>query len=174
MKKFLMLAACLFASAVVAEEIGDVEFNLPRSQEWKVANELEGKTGETKSKSLVYIPKDATIETTKESFGAVEVDLPSGQVDQESIENMYKLQFPSLKVSVKILDKAPDSVLYEWSLNDEKAEGIHGWTRLFTGDKQTVLLTYQTEDINKVKDKESVWTKVLKDAKIKAKGEVKS
>lgn len=172
MRKIMMLAVSLFVVGLSADEIGHVEFNLP-SKDWKLGNELEGKAEGSNSKTLIYIPKKDTIENAKESFGAVEVDLPSGKVDQESIEKMYKLQFPNAKSNVKILEKTSNSITYEWSISDDKGQkGIYGWTKIFTGDKETVLLTYQNEDVSKVNELEPIWTKVLKDAK--EKDEVKS
>lgn len=164
MRQFLMLMAYAFTVTLAAENIGNVEYHLPG--EWKMVDNENIKTDDTVGVIRVYIPQGSDVDTTKESFGAEKVDFASGEVDQASIEKMYEIQFPNFKTKVDILEKTPESVLYEWSLKDDKNQERHGWTRIFTSPERTILLNYQTKETDRIKDLGAIWLKVLKDAKV--------
>ena len=174
--RFLSLICCLMVGSVAAEMIGTVEYQLPeQNKSWKVDLDMQGNANDPKkSTTKIYVPQNATKEDAKETFGVVEVDLPSQEINQAAIEKMYAEQFPSLKAKVTILEKDSNSVTYEWSLSKDGKEEVHGWTRIFSGADQTVLLTYQTEELDKLKDVGPLWSKTLKQAKMTSKEEKKS
>lgn len=170
MRNILMLFACLFVSSLTAETIGNVEYHLPKQgQGWKVANEIQG-TKKIKSTTVVYIPENTSLETSQESFAAhvnnFSTDLDDRDAFQKGFEKGMQLKYANSKVSINFLEKAPHSVLYEWSLNEAGHEKVHGWTRVFATPDETVMLTYQTEHLNNINHIRSRWIQTLKNAKI--------
>lgn len=170
MRRILMLFACMFIGQLAAESIGNVEYQLPKGQVWKVSNELKG-TEKFPSSTLIYVRENAPADNPSESFAAHINEFPTDVNDknslQQGIEKGMQLKFTNPTATVTLLEKGPQSALYEWSVSVSGQEKVHGWTRAFSSPKETVLLTFQTDQPAKVSEARSIWLPLLKDAKIK-------
>ncbi len=168
MSKICLLLICFFAvNTLTAEMIGPVEYHLPnQGQGWKVGNELQTDR-KTKSTTIIYVP-EGTIsnQDVKESFAAYVNNLKSDIDDQASLEKSIQVNFPEQKVSLNILEKTPQSILYEWNVSDSGHEKVHGWSRGFSIPEGTVVLMYQTQDIDKVNEVGPSWIQALKEARL--------
>lgn len=168
MRHILMLFTCLVAGPLAAETIGNVEYHLPKQgQGWRIANELQGR--QDKSTTIIYIPENRSLEDAKESFGVHVNDFSTDLTDKDSlqrgIEKGMQLKFANPKATITLIDATPQSILYEWSVSDSGQEKVHGWTRVFSAPHETVMLTYQTEQLNNINDKQLIWIEALEDAK---------
>lgn len=167
MRYILFFFTCLTLGALSAETIGKVQYELPnQGKGWKKANELKG-DGKIKSFTIIYIPENEDLSNAHESFGAHVDSISSTPPDKKTIEKTIKKQFPNQQVKVNILESAPQSVLYESILSEEGKERIHGWTRLFSNSEGTILLIYQTDQIDQVNNLRPIWVKTLMNAKFK-------
>ena len=166
-----MLMTCLFASPLVAETIGNVEYQLPEG--WKIANEIN--TEKNKSKTIIYVPENSTKEnaiisyvpgnSTKEkavdTFGAHVNNLPNEGLDQDALA---KILFPGKQVTMNVLEKDSQSILFEWSVG-EGDKALHGLIRGFSNEQGTVMLFYQNEQADHFATNRDIWLKALKEAK---------
>ena len=137
-----------------------LEYHLPNGGVgWKVANEISNKN------KVVYIPENTTILNAKEVFSVHVNYFPMDINNRDLLEEGIKTNYPNKEVCINFLEKAPQTVLYEWSVKDADQEKVHGWTRGFVNPQVTVFLNYQTEQMNEVNNVSSAWIKTLKEAK---------
>ncbi len=164
MKSLFTVLCCLMLLPVLAERIGQVEYQLPPNlvQNWEVGNKIESE----KSKTVIYIPKGISKEERKEFFGANANQYPSDLDNILSFKASLAKQFPNYQVYVDILEKGKDHLLYEWVAKEGGQERIHGWGRVFSIGSRTVVLGYQTEDIPKVAQARMDWLPALQQAKL--------
>jgi hypothetical protein len=159
-----MLLCFLAIFPLTAETIGSVEYRLPKQGKgWKMVG---GLGGSNESKTVLYIPANATRDTAREIFGVSTNNLPTGPTEQEDLEQTIKIQYPKQTVCINILDRNAQSVMFEWSVIDGSQEKVHGWTRTFSTLQGTVVMMYQTNDIRGVNQARSIWVKMLSDAKV--------
>lgn len=169
MKFILVNLFFLLASPVFAEMIGNIEFHLPdQEQRWKVATELGG-SEKADSKTVIYIPENMSKQETKEFFGVhlnnYSVNLKDKESLEKALENAQIVKFPNAKATVKILVLGPYAAFYEYTINQDNIEKAQGWMRVFSSPQQTVMLNYQTEQINDIKKIQPIWLKALQQAK---------
>lgn len=170
MYKIWVSILCFTMGSLSAEMIGDVEYSLPKEDNgWKVANEMKNEGSAT----LIYVPEGKTTETAGEFFGVNYNLLPFGGTNEESLKKIMQEQFPDAKVSIKIIEADPKSVLYEWSLSDQTKEVVHGWSRAFASGDGTAVLMYTTEHMDQIDHARKIWEKMLREAKIIQKEQVK-
>lgn len=164
MKFILALLCCLMMAPLLAEKIGPVEYELPRNlaQQWGVGNKLENE----KSKTIIYIPKGTSRQEAKEFFGVNINPYPSDLDNILSFKASLAKQFPDFQVTVDILEKGKNNLLYEWVAKEKGQESIHGWGRVFSIGNGTVVLGYQTEDISHVPEARMDWLPALRQAKL--------
>ena len=168
MRTILTSLICLIVSPLSAEVIGNVEYHLPnQGQDWKIATELQGsKNGD--STTIVYIPEKESKQNAKEFFAVHTNDLPTNLLDKESLEKaLEKAQFKFLdaKVQVKPIVIAGPSAFYEYTINQGNQEKARGWLRVLSSPEKTVMLTYQTEQIDKIDQVRPTWMHILQSAK---------
>ena len=164
MRYIFMLLCFLAITPLAAETIGGVDYRLPKQGKgWKMIGGLEGSN---ESKTILYIPANATRDTAREIFGVSSNNLPVGPTEQDDLEQTIKLQYPTQTICINIMDRDLQSVMFEWSVIDGSQEKVHGWTRTFGTPKGTVVLMYQTNDIRSVNQARPIWIKTLSDSKI--------
>jgi hypothetical protein len=164
MRYFLMFLCFLAIAPLSAENIGGVDYRLPKQGKgWKMVGGLEGGN---ESKTILYVPSNASRDTAREIFGVSSNNLPIGPTEQEDLEQTIKLQYPTQTICINILDRNAQSVMFEWSVIDGSQEKVHGWTRTFSTLQGTVVLLYQTNDIRNVNQARPIWVKVLSEAKL--------
>ncbi len=145
--------------------IGDVEYHLPnQGKGWKLEKQISD-TPKQVGETVIYLPENATTDDSKEFFGVnvnkYTVDLNDNAAIQKGIQD----QFPDQKVTINMLDKNSESILFEWTVTENGKEQLHGWTRAFSVPKETVMLTYLTDQIDTIKDVSPRWIETLKQAK---------
>lgn len=146
---YLFLAITLWATPIFAEVIGQVEYYPPsKIHTWKVSREIKNEAGD--SRTIIYIPQDVSENNSKDFFSAYQSDIPFKGFDMKSLERWMQVQYPDNYVHVILFQTEPFSVTFEWYVKDKGQEIAHGWTRVFSKAHQTVLLSYQTTDINSV------------------------
>lgn len=139
MNKFLSLLLLISASTAHAETIGEVEFQVPNAgKPWTQESHDKKEQFET----VVYIPAGTTKAETKEFFGAIAADRPGGSMEQKDIEADLLKNFPDHDITVKVLEKNPKDVTYEWNVKKDDFE-LSGLTKGFNTDKGIVVLSYQ-------------------------------
>jgi hypothetical protein len=151
-----MLTACLFASPLVAEIIGNVEYQLPKAG-WKVANEIN--TEKDNSKTIIYAPENCTEENKTEGFGVHSNSISNENLDQTSLS---KTLLPKA-TKTNIIEQDPQSVLFEWSFGEGKT-AIQGLIRGFSSAQGSVMLFYTAEGDHFAANRD-IWLKTLKEAK---------
>ena len=164
-KKMICLSA-LATNALMGETIGNVDYKIPDSaKEWKVANEMSN----PKSSTVVYIPIESVTNGQQQIFTVHSNTLPSNISDDKIIVDgllkTLEIYYPSMKVDGHIVEKDKDSLLFEWSVADQGKETLHGWYRMFGSNDGTVLLGYQTGNINGLEAERAIWVPALKEAK---------
>lgn len=166
MRHILMGITFLMISQLQAEIIGNVEYHLPgEGKGWKIVNELNG-SKKGGSKTIVYAPENIEKKDTKEFFGAHLDNVPAKIDDITSLEKGIQLQFPRQKVTVHVLEKEPQSILYEWTSAEDGQVKFYGLTRTFSSPEGTVTLMYQTLQAENIEKSKPIWMAVLKDAKL--------
>ncbi len=132
MLKKLMCAAVLCSAPLMGETIGDVEYQIPSSaKEWKVVNQMEN----PKSSTIIYVPANESKADTQQAFSAHNNNLPSDMKDEATvIEGLVKtleMYYPDMRVQGKVVAKDDNSMLFEWTVEDQGKEKVHGWYRMF-------------------------------------------
>jgi len=157
---FLVLA--LFPAH--GEVIGNVEYYLPSSisQEWEISNKLESPKGVT----LIYSPKGVERHQATEFFGVNSNTLSLSLEDFDALKNGLAKMFPDMEISVGVIEKGTNSLLYEWSAKENDQVKILGWGKVFALEAGSVVLTYLTENVDDASKVYSLWIPVLKEAKI--------
>lgn len=139
MNKFLSLLLLISASSAHAETIGGVDYQIPNpGTPWQQESTEKKDHYET----AVYIPAGTTRAETKEFFGAIAADRQGGSMEQKDIEADLLKNFPEHAITVKILEKNPKDVIYEWNVKRDDSE-LSGITKGFNTDKGIVVLSYQ-------------------------------
>lgn len=167
MRYFLAVLACVAVGTLSADYIGNVEYHMPnKGKGWKLVNNMEGKRNNP-GKTLIYIPENTPRESAKEQFGVHQNSKPTDLTNTAGLEKGLQLNFPDLKINTTVLEKSTDSLLYEWTASEATGkEMFHGWTRVFSTPKSTILIAYQTGDLGKLDQAKSTWLPVLKQAKM--------
>lgn len=152
----------LLSSSLIAETLGDIDFNLPtNAKDWMKLNlaiQLKGAQAEA------FMPagqKPASLEMFVAYVTPKEVDLKDKNALEEGLRSIY----PSKKVSVKILEEDKQSVILEWSILDlDKL--TYGLGRIFSAPHETIFLFYQTENKETMDTARDTWLPVLRQAKL--------
>lgn len=170
MRIALMTMVCLFAGQLAAETLGNVEYHLPKQgMAWKQLKELQG-SKTVSSSTVIYVPENSSSSTADESFAVHVNKIPTDATDKEAlktgIEKGMSLTLDNPKATVNQLERSARSALYEWSVSVGGIEKVHGWTRAISTPNETIMLTYQTEQLKKLDIARPVWIQVLKDAKL--------
>lgn len=162
--RYLVSALLCLTTPLLAESIQNVEFQLPKSQNgWEVGNKMENEQATT----VIYQEKGQDKGMMPNGwFGANYSKLKSDPKDTASIENALKNQLPDKKVEFAVLSQDDNSLLYEWGVKDGEKEIMHGWGRGFSTKDGTVVLGYQTINVNHLDSERSNWLPVLKNAKV--------
>lgn len=162
MKNLFTILACMMITSAFAETAGNVEYQLPAvAKNWKVGNKMENEKGIT----VVYIPENVERRSANEFFGVNANHMKSDLNDISGLKDSLSKVYYQMDIDFQVLDKAPDSVLYEWSAKEKGQEKIHGFGRAFSTKDGTVVLGYQTKDISGVPQAKDSWLPALKDAK---------
>ncbi len=163
MRRFLMPVISLFASSLMAEQVGNMEYKLPEIQEnWKIANEFHG-NAKRKSSTVIYIPESDTSENMQEFFAVHVSNLPSENLDEESLKKPFDVLFPGQEIEMTILEKDASSAMYAWAAKEEFFKGLG---RVFTNENGTSMISWQAENADIFEAHREVVVKALKEAKI--------
>ena len=161
MKFIATLFCCLMFVAGFAETIGNLEYQLPEgAKDWEMANKLHNEKGTT----LIYIPKGASRETSKESFGINTNYFSSNLDDGSEIKMALKAIYPEMNIELQILEKGDNGLVYEWAAKESGQEKVHGWGRVFSTQDGSTVLSYQTENIPDLNKARNIWLPALKKA----------
>ncbi|MBJ7448749.1 MAG: hypothetical protein JHC93_00135 [Parachlamydiales bacterium] len=168
MRSFIMCLAALFAAPLIADNIGDLQFDTPAiGHEWKVENKFS--TDMPKSSTLIYVSQENTLEESEEVFAVNVSDLPFnnevGPIDLVKLQKIMEDQFRNLEVRLNPLVISDNEVFYEWSVFDKGVEELHGWTRSMNLTSGSAGLTFQTENIAQVDGIRSAVVDCLQKAK---------
>lgn len=164
MMKTIFILGCLALSSAFAETLNDVEYQIPQNEKkWVVGNKMENDQGTT----LIYIPSANVKQNTNEFFGISATKLKTDINDTNSIKEVLTRLYPKFKVEVTILDKSNDGFLYEWTAKNDDKEVLHGWGRALANKDGTVIMGFQTSDIEGLETAKSTWLPILKAARIK-------
>ena len=90
-------------------------------------------------------------------------------ITEEIFETLLQPHFQKGKISVSIIEKKSDSVLYEWKVKEQANELAHGWTRQFmthTGMGQLDFGIYSISRIENINELKPIWIKTLREAKV--------
>lgn len=162
MNKFLSLLLLVTASTAHAETIGEVEYQVPNpGAPWT----QESHDKKEKFETVVYIPAGTTKAETKEFFGAIAADRQGGSMEQKDIEADLLKNFPDHDITVKLIEKNPKDVTYEWNVKKDDFE-LSGLTKGFNTDKGIVVLSYQIFGPMK-EESRTLFVPLLKSANIK-------
>ncbi len=161
----VLLILLLFSpSPVSSETLGSVEYHFPTDgQEWVEGNRIEGHEGAT----VIYVPKGETRHSAGE-FTTVSINQYPIDVEEPLavLYDVLKNQFPYKDITIRILEKDSNSVLYEWAASQSGILSVVGWGRGFTLPERSVLITYQTRDVTHFDSLRRKWIDVLRDASI--------
>jgi hypothetical protein len=173
MRHILIGLFCLISCSLAAETIENVEYFLPK-QDWKMVYDM--KTDQpVKSVILTYAPSEKPAEHFITMFINQPMDLSDQQAVIHELELSYergaRIRFSEPEATFNILDISPQSALLEYTVkdddqeSDDNQEAAHGWMRLLTNQKETITLTYETQEIGKVNELRPIWLKALQEAK---------
>lgn len=161
MKIYSILLGVLSFCTLSAETIQNIEYRLPTSaQNWQAGNKIENDKGTT----IIYIPQGADKTNAKEFFGA-NSNRYSDSRDPSEMLLMLQKMYPNMTVDYHAVEQTPEGMIYEWSAKENNAEKIHSIGRTFSNSDGTVVLSYQTEDIDNLPQSRSIWLATLKEAK---------
>ena len=161
MYKALSFLSCFLFSALSAATIANVEFQFPGSmQEWEMINEM-------KEEEMTGVLYSRLTDDGSEYFGVNSDHFSPDLPDAETLKEGLSFAYPDNQVDVSILEKNPNSVLYEWSIRDELQALIFGWGRVISTEKGNAALTYITGQVDQIESLRPIWLKALKEAKFK-------
>jgi hypothetical protein len=135
MNKYYILGLFLVGS-LSAEKIGHVEYRLP-SNNWEMFNEMNDQRGVTR----IYAPANSANENHQFFSAHANGMAPPKEVSEESLKQSLQPMFPGQQLTIKILGKDGNSIMYRWD-----TDAIHGITRVFASSDGTTMLSYHTEN----------------------------
>lgn len=160
--QIILFAFCLSSSPLFGEIWGNVEFHLPNEgREWVIGNKIISDL-KIKGRTVVYLPKYATKEDTKEFFGINISEEKNIVLNLPVVEEMIQQLYPEYQVEVITIEQSPTSMLYEWILSQMNQEKMRGLTRIISTKKEWATLSYQTEDLIKFQEEKNQWIDILK------------
>jgi hypothetical protein len=162
--KFLMMILCSLAVwPIFGEMVGYVEYSLPKmDQEWVVLNKMDDERGVT----IIYIPKDIPKEVSNEFFGVNFNKLPSDLKDTDSIKSSFQQMFRDADVEFAIVEEEKESLLMEVIIKAAGGEKVHVFSKAFSNEKGTVVLSLTTGNIANLSSIRSAWLAALKEVKV--------
>lgn len=104
-------------------------------------------------------------EEAKEFFAVSTNHFASCPDDSEAVKSALVTMFPTMNISLHILERCANGLLYEWVALEDHVEKVHGWGRTFSSEEGTAVLGYQTRNISAVDKARSIWLPVLRTAK---------
>ena len=164
MKTLITFLCCLLITQMSAETIRNVEYYLPQNaQDWQIGNKLENEKGTT----IVYIPNGSHGQETHEFFGVNANHQPLDINDTASLKAALSKTFPNIDIDIQVLEKSNSGTIYEWTAKENGKELAHGWVRSFAANGGTVVMSYQTGNIDDVHNARDTWLPALKNARLK-------
>lgn len=166
----LTLLTCLMFSPLVADQMGNVEYQLPNNgQGWKMHEEYElDNIGSTR----LYLPENSSPENAEEYVIVYINNVPyQNNLDKDSLETMLKEQFKNrdIQVTVNIIETSPQSAIYDWSLDGNLANEVNKLnviTRFFSNEEGSAMISYQTTNpIEDIDNTRAIWVEAFKKAK---------
>lgn len=91
---------------------------------------------------------------------------------QKFIEVLSKNVEPA-KVESKVIHETPDSIFFEWWINDDKTLDQHEWFKFFDTKRSSWILRYTTKNVDDLDKVRSIWEKNLDAASIELRGNCK-
>jgi hypothetical protein len=152
----VLLAFTIITAPLMAATIGNVEYQLPPANGWKILNEIKN----DKSTTIVYIPENCSVDDTEEFFAVHVNTLAKQPLDQDSLKGAIQILFPEAEIGLTILEQDPCSVIYEWTVDGE----LQCLSRTFCTNKELVMISYHTEQLSKFETDRPLWLQVLKSA----------
>ena len=165
-----LVAAVLFFQPVLAESIGNVDYNLPTTKKhWKLA--AENKTDKTSiiSTTRRYLPEDrASVAVAEEAFSANINNLHEDpNEDEAAIKARVQKMFPDTDVEIHMIEKTPNMNLYTWSVTSSKSPlSFWGVSKHFILDDGSVNLVYKTTNKEIFDADKDSWIEALKAARL--------
>ena len=164
-----LVALVLFSQPVLAESIGNVEYNLPANKKhWKLAAEKETDKNVV-STTRRYVPEDrASVAVAEEAFIVNINNLREDpREDEAAIKERIQKMFPNTDVEVHMIEKTPEMNLYTWSVTSTSSPlSLWGVSKHFLLENGSVNLAYKTTNKEIFDaDKES-WIEALKAASL--------
>jgi len=160
----LAILATLLVLPLQALKIGNVEFQLPASQQDWVETPIN--LGSDEITSILLLPPNTSKNEAKESYNALSVHLENFDVENFNLKAFtegLEAQFPNAKVEASLLEKWPKSVLYEFTAGNDE-HGVHALVRIFATNEKCVFLQYTAPKGSLLEEKRQVVMGALKSA----------
>ncbi len=118
---------------------------------------------------LEYVVGSETVEgwtelVTSQFFPDLQKRLTPGQFMTVAMEEMVKQGF---QPKLHIIAKSPESILYEWNIDNHPVENQHELQRIFVGPNGLHVLHYCSRP-TMTEEHRAVWLKILSQAKVKS------
>lgn len=144
----------LLALPLSAEVFGPLEYELPKlDQEWHVLYQRD--------QTLVY-----TFQNDGSTFfGLNRNTVPVNLDDLEGLQKSYQELYAEGKVEMQTIQREENFLLFEWAVQVDGEEKIHGWGKTYVNPDETLLAVFQTENIKAVSEVRPKIIESLKDIK---------
>lgn len=156
MKYFLFLLFS-YALPLFGASIGNVKYDLPKTKQgWQRIVSNDDPSG------VDYIPANKTLKNSNEFFGVHISNLSPSDINEFAIKAMVQAQI-GREAKVLIIEKTPNSVLYEWGMDDMYGF-LFSLNRIFFSESGSTLLMYQTSAHKRVDADKGLWLAALRAA----------
>lgn len=172
MRYILLFLTCLAILPLSAEIREDIEYHLPnQGQVWIIANEDLKSSKTVKHLKVVYLPENVLKQDAKEFFTVITNNLLD--IEDENLTEMLekgmeigaRISYPDAVVKMNMLENFPHSPLYEYIIKQDHEVKAYGWMRIFLNHPGTVILGYQSKQVDRMDELRPIWTQVLQNAK---------
>lgn len=82
----------------------------------------------------------------------------------EKFNEALKKSVPYNKVQTKLIKEDPNSVFWEWWIDDNSPLDQHEWIRVFVDEDNTAFLRYTTKDKKNAETYRKAWEKIIGEA----------
>jgi len=163
-----LFAAVLFFQPVLAESIGNVDYDLPVAKKhWKMAAENKTDKPTVISTTRRYVPEDrASVAVAEEAFVVNINNLQEDpREDEAAIKERIQKMFPNTDVEIHMIEKTPDMNLYTWSVTSTTSPlSLWGVSKHFILNDGSVNLAYKTTNKEIFDADKDSWIEALKAA----------
>jgi len=154
--------ACL--TSLAAEQIDDIEFELPSNQNWKIEEDITNSSGTVH----LYMP-DNDSDDIYEVFSAQIFKTSFCDQDLRDFGDWLKISFPFYEFTHNLIESNEDSTTMEVFSYDEKDFELYILIRKIRSENGVVFLTYSTDNEAEIETIRSQWIPMILNAKAQIK-----